>query len=829
MATINAINNQVTDNNFRIPNTNTAGTSGEIVVGGNRFVSNFGTSNTFIGSGSGNSTLSGGSNTSIGTNSLTSATSGTSNTAIGASSLTAVTSGNNNTGIGSSALMSVISTDQSTGVGGSVLFNSTGARNSGFGYQAGSALTTGTDNLAVGYQAGQSWTTSESNNIAIGNTGIATDANIIRIGTFGSGTRQQNQCYIAACYSNFGTQNTFVGVNAGNTTLTTAQQNVGVGTNALLAVTTGVDNVAIGVQALQALTTGGSNIGIGRGAVANNLTSGSNIGIGHLSLVHATSSSNIAIGTTALTDLTTGADNIGIGAATFFNLTTGSNNIGMGIPAGINYSGSESNNIIISHSGILGDNHTTRIGTYGSSSSQQNKCYIAACYSNFGTNNTFVGELPGNTTLTIAEGIQNVAVGSQALQSIVGGQDNIAIGYNALQLQQDGGQNIAIGTDTLTTTTNSNDCIAIGDAVLTSCTSGSDNIGMGESSLHTLNTGQQNVAIGLQSLELITTGSRNTAIGVGAGSGYASSESDNLVVGTNDGIVGDNHTIRIGTYGTGNFQQNKCYIAACYSNFGTDNTFVGEQAGNTTITGFSNTSTGFQALTSISSGLANTAIGNTAGSNITTGSENVALGSGAGVNITTGGSNIAIGSTAIRKLTTGGNNIAVGVLAGDSYTSSESQNIVIANAGVVGESFTIRIGSDTNQNKCFISAIRGKTTVNNDAIAVLIDSAGQLGTVSSTRRVKENIQPMGSDSNALMQLQPVTFNYISDQTKKKQYGLIAEQVAQVFPDLVVYDKDGQPETIKYHDLPAILLNELKNQRNAIALLLEEVKLLKQMR
>jgi predicted ribosome quality control (RQC) complex YloA/Tae2 family protein len=116
-------------------------------------------------------------------------------------------------------------------------------------------------------------------------------------------------------------------------------------------------------------------------------------------------------------------------------------------------------------------------------------------------------------------------------------------------------------------------------------------------------------------------------------------------------------------------------------------------------------------------------------------------------------------------------------------------------------------------NSCFIGRIRGVTTANADAIPVLIDSAGQLGTLSSSRRFKKEIKPMDKSSEAILGLKPVTFHYKSDSTGTPQFGLIAEEVAEVNPDLVVRDENGEIYTVRYDSVNAMLLNEfLKEHR-----------------
>ncbi len=114
-----------------------------------------------------------------------------------------------------------------------------------------------------------------------------------------------------------------------------------------------------------------------------------------------------------------------------------------------------------------------------------------------------------------------------------------------------------------------------------------------------------------------------------------------------------------------------------------------------------------------------------------------------------------------------------------------------------------------------MAGIRGITTANADAVAVLIDSSGQLGTISSSQRYKQNIQTMGIASQSILDLNPVTFTYKTDKMNTKQFGLIAEEVEEIFPDIVVRNANGQPETVQYHILPVLLLNEVKKLQNTI--------------
>ena len=145
-----------------------------------------------------------------------------------------------------------------------------------------------------------------------------------------------------------------------------------------------------------------------------------------------------------------------------------------------------------------------------------------------------------------------------------------------------------------------------------------------------------------------------------------------------------------------------------------------------------------------------------------------------------------------------------------------SYNIDIGNPGKAGEANTIRIGRGGSQTATFIAGIRGVTTVNANAIPVLIDSAGQLGTMSSSRRFKKEIKPMDQTSEAILGLKPVTFRYKSDSEGTPQFGLIAEEVAEVNPDLVVRDENGELYTVRYEAVNAMMACLIQTPNRAIA-------------
>ena len=196
------------------------------------------------------------------------------------------------------------------------------------------------------------------------------------------------------------------------------------------------------------------------------------------------------------------------------------------------------------------------------------------------------------------------------------------------------------------------------------------------------------------------------------------------------------------------------------------------------------------------------------------GGSNVAVGFSA-LRKATGENNIAIGTSAATNLVAGDRNIIIGNAAGQALDAG-SNNIYLGHDGSTSESNVIRIG--TAQTKAFIRGIRGTTTGTNDAVAVLIDSNGQLGTVSSSRRYKTDIATMGTASAGLLRLRPVTFRYrqpYEDGSTPRQYGLIAEEVAEVYPNLLVYDDTGRPETVQYRKVNAMLLNEVQRQHRQI--------------
>lgn len=243
------------------------------------------------------------------------------------------------------------------------------------------------------------------------------------------------------------------------------------------------------------------------------------------------------------------------------------------------------------------------------------------------------------------------------------------------------------------------------------------------------------------------------------------------------------------------------------------NTGLGLQTLENVSTGNANTAVGSRAMLDNLTGRANTAVGVDSLGRNTTGSFNATHGVGTLQNNLDGGFNTALGFAALGSSVNGANNIGIGNLGG--FDLLLDNNMAIGNLGTATDSGVIRLGAAGVHTTSFMAGIRGVTTGLADGIPVLIDSDGQLGTVSSSRRFKKDIRDMGVASQALLQLRPVLFQYKQEQSLPTgqpvppEYGLIAEEVAEVFPDLVVYDDEGQPFTVKYHMLSSMLLNEMQ--------------------
>jgi len=299
------------------------------------------------------------------------------------------------------------------------------------------------------------------------------------------------------------------------------------------------------------------------------------------------------------------------------------------------------------------------------------------------------------------------------------------------------------------------------------------NTAAGEDALFSLTTGTDNTAVGIHALYSNTFGSINTAIGAHA-------------------------------------------LESNSSGFSDGNVAVGAYALKNNISGFVNVSVGAYALGDNTSGTSNIAIGSYTLLNNTTGGGNVAVGGEALRNNEVGEGNVAIGVGAL-SVSKGYRNIALGNAAGYRIVNG-SNNICIGHIGVTSDNNTIRIGKTGVHTSTNIAGISGVVVPN--GVTVIVDTNGKLGTVVSSAAFKQDVKPMDDASEAILALQPVTFHYKKDLDPEAipQFGLVAEQVEKVNPDLVARDDQGKPYTVRYEAVNAMLLNEfLKEHRKVEAL------------
>ena len=314
------------------------------------------------------------------------------------------------------------------------------------------------------------------------------------------------------------------------------------------------------------------------------------------------------------------------------------------------------------------------------------------------------------------------------------------------------------------------------------------NTAEGQNALFSRTTGVGNTAVGWFSLFSNTDGSFNTGLGAGT------------------------LLFNVGNQSTGDGTQNTAIGTAALLNntTGAANTATGVSALVNNTTGGGNTATGVRALLNNTTGSLNTAIGIGALST-NNGDNNTAIGANALLN-TIGNFNTAIGQNALFNNTTGGANIALGVSAGSGVVTAS--NVIAIGAA----------GADVSDS-CFIGHIFGITS--SGGTTVFIDGSGKLGTITSSRRFKEQIKSMEEASTALFELKPVIFRYNKDidPAGTSQFGLVAEEVEKVNPDLVVRDKEGKPYSVRYDQVNAMLLNEFLKEHERVEEQQEQITVL----
>jgi trimeric autotransporter adhesin len=362
----------------------------------------------------------------------------------------------------------------------------------------------------------------------------------------------------------------------------------------------------------------------------------------------------------------------------------------------------------------------------------------------------------------------NTAEGQNAFFNLTTGTFNTGIGWFSLESNATGNFNTATGAGALFATT-ADENTATGAGALFSNSTGEANAAHGAFALFNNASGSNNTASGPEALFTNKTGRNNTATGAQA-------------LFFNDGDP-DNEE------------------ASLNSAFGNGALF-----GNTT--GEANSAFGSSALLANDTGNFNTAVGDEALFNNVDGNNNTGVGLSALANNTNGFANTAIGTQALINCNTGGGNTGLGAQSGFNVTTA-SNVICIGN-----------IGGDNIDNSCFIANIYSniQPVTGIDPDYVTIDSNGRLGRSNlngSSRRFKHEIQPMETASEVIFGLRPVRFRYNKEYDAKQRlsFGLIAEDVAEVAPDLVGRNKQGEPDAVRYEQINAMLLNEfLKEHR-----------------
>jgi uncharacterized coiled-coil protein SlyX len=326
---------------------------------------------------------------------------------------------------------------------------------------------------------------------------------------------------------------------------------------------------------------------------------------------------------------------------------------------------------------------------------------------------------------------------------------------------------------------------AEGTDALFSLTTGTENTAIGFDALYSNTTGDSNTAIGSEALVSNTTGIRNTATGFAA--------------------------LQSNTSGERNTATGRAALAN--NTIGNYNAATGQNALFSNSTGIQNTATGTFAMVFNTTGNQNTAEGYGAMLFNTTGSQNTGTGYFAVYQNTTGHNNTGYGYSALLNNTTGVGNIALGSFAGSNLTTGDN-NIDIGNQGVAAEANTIRIGTQGTQTRTFVAGITGAAVT---GVAVKVNGAGQIGTAPSSQRFKTEIKPMDKASEAILALKPVTFCYKKeiDPEEIPQFGLVAEEVEKVNPDLVVHDAKGEVYSVRYEAVNAMLLNEFLKQHRLV--------------
>ena len=773
------------DANSRISLSNNDGGSGNTVFGksaGNALASG-GTNNVFIGEAAGLVNTVGDYNVAIGhyaysdTNAGNNALASVGNVAIGRNAMGgtwADAQTDNCVAIGDSVMTGVLNdVDGTVAIGTSALASLTsGGNNTAIGYNAGATLTTGEKNILIGNNAGDGFD-AENANIAIG------------YGAFGGAVNGADKC-----------------IAIGTDTMTAAATQDGtiaIGHDSMTGLTTGEANTALGYQALKAQTTGGNNVALGYQALEtlNHANADGNTAVGYNSLqALATGVSNTAVGVGAADSFEAGeTDNTVIGANAMGSMMEGNGQVDQNVALGVNALLGKD----IASSGIaIVDN--IAIGTQAMDSGS-----IGAQTGTIAIGAQALGAL--------TSGSGNTAVGYQAGLTYTDASNNTAVGYNAGYRTVNGASgNTILGASAFSgaqTGSDTGDCVAIGYLALSGALSNADgSVAVGKSALAALTSGAGNVAIGYQALQEHTEGSRNLAIGYQA------------MYNTWDGSADDTResidNIGIGYQALGGAWTDSDSDDADYNNY---NVGIGNYVMDAAMAGASN----------------NTAVGNSAATSVTTGDDNVCIGSGSGGSITTGNQNTIIGSEAN---TGAGNNNNLTAIGYDCEAPDISNAVVLGNGDVtavyMADDATSGTGADVyckdvyathtasgdpkisfmqtttsrayiqwadnsgdeflqfvcSENPSYMRFIPGGGSV---ALTIATDGTftGSSSNDISDKELKENIQNVENGLDTIKKLQGRSFTWKEDAKMQsgKKYGLIAQELEKVLPDLV-YNENG---------------------------------------
>jgi hypothetical protein len=705
-------------------------------------------------------------------------------------------------------------------IGGTTVLSTEGPNNVFVGNEAGYSNTTGNGNSAMGREALYSNTTGWANS-AMG--------------------------YAALYDNNEGRGNSAMGAGALYSN-TDGNENTAIGFSALYSNTTGRENSAVGSYALAYNTTGTGNSAVGFYALANKATGWFNSAVGYYALANTSGAFNSAMGSYALADNTTGHDNTAMGSYALLSNRTGTYNSAMGKDA-LYSSRTGHGNSAIGYRALYSN-------TTGSTNSALG---VAALYHNTdGNDNTAMGagalydSNTGNSNSAVGasalysnfDGNDNSALGSEALYSNKTGSYNSAVGSGALYSNTTGSYNSAVGTSALADSNTGNSNSALGSYALYSNADGNENTAVGSEALYSNTTGSYNSAVGRSALRSNITGNYNSAMGYGALL-FNTAGVDNSAMGTGALLVNTTgkENSAVGSYAlysniTGNYNTAVGYGASYTNSAGSGNVFLGYKAGyyetgdnklyiangsedaNTLIYGEFDTKRIGIGTTSPEATLHlkdNTPVIKFEESDYSNKKWNIA-GFNAGLVISEAdegdwlyleaGGDVGIGTTAPNgQLDVRGGEVRI-------WDGTASVNWAVAEGELYVED-DLEVDGRIFVKDAYDSGVSGGK-------AVYVDSTGELGWDTSSKRYKQNIAPLRDDFSKILKAQPVT--YTAKESKERSLGFIAEDMDELgLTNLVVHDRQGRPETIRYDRVSLYLLEVIKSQNNRIGALEETIE------